>query len=324
MQTEDFAEELERILRGFDTPEKEQGGNSVTAEKKPLYNEEKSSGRTEEKMQKNEEKSSQTLTQKLEKYKKRLVHLFIWLAVECVVLWIIHPDFIPGLSVVGHKLYRFIEGILIPRDMSELVDGTYRAYIYEFWTGVKSMDIYPLLEWVVPRIVPVWIIVSFILTWVTKYKIKHPKKPKKRKEEKMQNNKGGNGIGIGPKVSAMHGINSENAVKRLRELQESCQPILRSDVCSLAVDRGIWVSNQAPGAAAKADKIYPWGANGTIDIPYKGKTLHVELHGDGAQLMGLDPEPIRLKKGVPLTVTHENEAHNEIMDMTITWLGGIV
>ena len=195
------------------------------------------------------------LEEKLEKYRKRRRVLLVWLVVEFLVWMIVNYEFFPIFRGIGSTICEFFDSIL-------------------FWTGLKYMGIYPLLAWAVPRIVPIWTIVSCIQIWVTKHKINHPKQEKKMKTAKKKDKTSKKGVGLGPLVNAMHGINAAEAANQLKVTQVKCKPLLKSDECSVDVDQGLWVCYPFSNTTAKKDTIYPWKKDGTIDIQHNGRPLH--------------------------------------------------
>ncbi len=276
---------------------------------------------------------------KLQRYAQRRKNLCFFLLLQLLIFWICNPEFIPGLSQWVAGIKDFFEELLWPRDMAELDTGTYRAYIYLFWIWLEDMAIYPLLSWAAPRIVPVWLMVTDFQSCIARARIhkaskppkekkqrqpKPPKPPKQPKPPKARKESKGTILRGGPKVSGMYTFNSLNAEKRFEQLRESCQP-LQEYTGVLKTDQGLWVSNLGRGADGKTlpDRIYPWDEHGKIEIRHKDNVLCFTLYADGPHLHVLGNDTVCLQKGVPLTITHNNEAGNEIVDMTITWLGGI-
>ena len=267
---------------------------------------------------------------KLQRYQQRRKRLCFFLFIEFLIFWIWNPDFIPGLSQWVAEVKSFLEGLLWPRDMAELDAGTYRAYIYRFWTWLEDLESYPLLEWAVPRIVPVWLMVTDIQSCTARSRIRKANKPpKEKKQRQLKKPKAPKEpketyISIGPKVSGLYTINSLDAESRFEQLQERCRP-LQERSAVLKTDRGLWVSNQGRGVGGKIlpDRICSWDEHGKIEIRHKDDVLRFELYAEGPRLCVLGNDSVCLEKGVPLTIAHNNEAGNEIVDMTITWLGGI-
>lgn len=258
------------------------------------------------------------------KYEDRCKWLVALLVLQFLIWWIQNPGFIPGISQWVMEIQKFFDDLLWPHDLAELETGSYRVYIYHIWTWIEELPIYPMLEIVIPRILPVWLIITIIQIVVVKIRIKNlkkpPKEPKKAKEAKPDKASSKNtNMLSGPMVSGVNENHCKEANKRLKALQDSCVNPFRED-------RGLWVSNIAPGANGKApyDKIYSWNDFGVITLKFKETTFRFELYNNGARLITHTGEWVNLKKGVPLAICHQNEAGQQILDMTVTWLGGIV
>lgn len=257
------------------------------------------------------------------KYEDRCKWLVFLLVLQFLIWWIQNPDFIPGISQWVAGVQEFFNGLLWPHNEAELETGSYRVYIYHIWTWIEELPIYPMLEAVVPRIVPVWLVVTVIQIAVVNIKIKKlkapqkaPKKPKEQKAGKTANQT--TKAFSGPMVGGIDENHCKEANKRFKLLQDSCQDPFRED-------RGLWISNIAPGANGKTppDKIYPWNDFGVITLKFKDNTFRFQLYNDGARLITQSGNWVKLEKGRPLAISHKNEAGQQILDMTVTWLGGI-
>lgn len=266
----------------------------------------------------------ETTVKQLQKQRQKYIDRIKWLAIllvcQAVIWWIlINPDLIPALSKWMTAIKRFLTGLVWPHDEMELATGSYRVYIYRFCQWLKDMPFYSLVAWIVPRIIPVWFLVNLVQIWVAKLRIKYAQKPPKPAKQEKPRKLPAVQLTTAQKVSGLYARNREEAEERARKLQESCEPLF-------VQDQGLWVGNRAPGDGGKApsDQIYRWDSSGCIKIRSGTGEFEFQLINGMAYQLTKEKLYIPMRKGVPLVVYHKNEAGKEILDMTITWIGGIV
>lgn len=245
------------------------------------------------------------LLKKQRKYGKRTAVLFVLLLIGLLILWLLHTD-IPVLRDTITEGQAALKELFWPRSYEELNEGGYRSWIYNICTWVEDLFFYPLLELVVPLIVPVLFVYSLVrYGWAS--------------VELVANTPGWKLSNLlpafGPQVCGPSLFYRLRAKSRLKALRKKCaDPFAR--------DAGIWVTNlpASDGSKTTSNIIYEWKPNNTITIPIGAHVLHFTLQPDGAQIIGHDGTAIKLKPGIPMTVTHRLGTR-EVIDLTLMWLG---
>lgn len=271
----------------------------------------------------------QRLKKKRQIYLRRRGWLWALVIVECVLLLIFKSDRIPIVGPAISGIKTFIGELLWPNSMTDLGGGTYGAYLLLVGAWLEELPFYPVVKMVIPQIPPIWLMITYIQSWITNIRIRNLSKPPKEqrtrpvKAEKKKKESTEFGVSVGPKVGGLSMVNKVDADRSLKRLQEACRKMREeAGIDSWELDSGLWVSNRMERGKLLPDKIWSWGNGGVIDMDIQNDFLHFQLYNDGVRLSVDGGSTQTLKKGVPLVIRHRNEAGNEIVDMTVTWLGG--
>ena len=256
--------------------------------------------------------------------KGRLKWPIILLVLQGLICWIRNPGFIPFLTEEITAVQEFLLDFLLPHGVTDT--ESYRHYIGLLCDWVKGLPFYPALTKIAPWIIPGWLLLTLlrllILRWRYNYlrrPRKEPKEPTPKKTKKPAEKSAADSVSqaLRPKAteSGLFLKHRLDAEKRFQELQNSCVP-------RQCKDRGIWLSNfSAVNDEVPPDRILHWSTDGSAMLAEE-HTFRFELIDGKAYIVG-NLGKIPMKKGVPYTLEHMNDAGKSITYCRATWLGGI-
>lgn len=264
------------------------------------------------------------LNTKLVKSRGRLKWPIVLLVLQGLIWWICNPGFVPFLTDTVIAVQEFLLELLLPQSAADT--ESYRYYIGALCDWVAGLPFYPVLAKLVPWIVPAWLLLTVIQILILRWRInflrrpsKEPKKPASRKKKASSEKPAAMPLSqaLRPKAtdSGLFVKSRIDAELRFQELQNRCS-IRRYK------DRGIWLSNFRPvDGEVPFDRILHWDKDG-IAVLADAYTFQFALIDGTAHIIG-NRGKIPMKKGVPYTLKHMNDAGEPIVYCRATWLGGI-
>lgn len=260
----------------------------------------------------------------LTKCQGRLKWPIILLLLQGLICWIRNPGFIPFLTEEVTAVREFLLDVLLPHGAADT--ESYRYYIGLLCDWVKGLPFYPFLAKIAPWIIPAWLLLTVIHLLILSFRLsclrkprKEPKKPAPEKAKKSAEKPAAASVSqtLRPKAtdSGLFLKCRMDAENRFQELQNRCN-VRRYK------DRGIWLSNfRAVNGEVPSDRILHWSTDGSAMLA-EDYTFRFELIDGTAYIVG-NRGKIPMKKGVPHTLKHMNDAGEPITYCRATWLGGI-
>ncbi len=226
---------------------------------------------------------------------KRRKTLYFLLAIELVVLWIVHPSFIPiptvekGITFVREMLLKLVW----PQKASEFFDKSFRYWIYFICTWLKEQPLFLTVWKFIPYVIPVLILLNYLRCWY--------------KTRSKRSNYPESG------ASKAYMLSMALPLKKL----EQAYPLHRTG------DMGIWLTRIS--GENRSDKVYHW-KNGRIDIPRENtngpeRELNFVLENGQAYLLSGD-QRTRLVKGEAFPLEYSPDGDKFYHYCVGTWMGG--